>query len=65
MCFHSGDPWIHGPWFLRPNEVDHPPTKTFYKQELLLSNIQDTNPMRSISGRCLVTGFSDYCSSEG
>ena len=31
-----------------------------YQKKMLLSNIQDTNPIRSIS----VLGFADYCSSK-
>ncbi len=60
----SGDPWIHGPWFIRPADVSHTPTRVFYESELFQSNIQDTNPMRSICGRLTVTTLNDYCKSK-
>lgn len=60
----SGDPWFHGPWFVRPGEVEHSPTRMFLEKELFMSNIQDTNPMRSIMGRCSALSLADYCKSE-
>ena len=57
---HSGDPWFHGPWFVYPEEVNHSPTRLFLEQELFMSSIQDTNPMRSIIGRCSVLSLGDY-----
>ncbi|XP_071960980.1 protein polybromo-1-like isoform X2 [Antedon mediterranea] len=56
------DPWFHGPWFVHPSETEHPPTRMFYKNEVFLSSIEDTNPMRSISGKCAVLGYKDYTS---
>ena len=60
----SGDPWIRGPWFVRPSEVVHNPTRMFYDHELFMSNIQDTNPMRSICGKCTVLNITDYYKSK-
>ena len=60
----SGDPWFCGPWFIRPAETQHAPTKLFREKELFMSNIQDTNPMYSIIGKCAVLLCSDYCRSE-
>ena len=56
----SGDPYFHGPWFVRPSEVDHPASRMFCKQELLMSSIHDTNPMRSIQGRCAILDMQTY-----
>lgn len=61
---YSGDPWIRGPWFVRPGEVAHSPMRMFYSQELFMSNIQDTNPMRSICGKCAVLHITDYIKSK-
>ncbi|XP_077995606.1 protein polybromo-1-like [Glandiceps talaboti] len=58
----NGDPWFHGPWYVHPSETEHPPTRMFYKNEVFLSSIEDTNPMRSISGKCAVLAFKDYLS---
>ena len=60
----SGDPWFNGPWFVRPSETIHPPTRLFYKNEVFLSSIEDTNPMRSICGKCHVMIYKDYTSSK-
>ena len=57
----SDDPWFRGPWFVRPEEVSHLPTRMFLHKELFMSNIQDTNPMRSIIGKCAVLFVNDYC----
>ena len=56
----SDDPWFRGPWFVRPEEVSHLPTRMFLHKELFMSNIQDTNPMRSIIGKCAVLFVNDY-----
>lgn len=56
----SGDPWFHGPWFVYPEEVTHTPTRLFLERELFMSSIHDTNPMRSIIGRCSVMSLVDY-----
>ncbi|XP_065909359.1 protein polybromo-1-like [Dysidea avara] len=57
----NGDPWFYGCWFLRPSETVHLPTHLFYPNELLMSNIADTNPMRSVIGKCAVLSFKEYC----
>ena len=36
----------------------------FYHNEVFQSNIQDTNPMRSVIGRCAVMTLRDYCRCE-
>ena len=56
----SDDPWFRGPWFVRVKEVQHVPTKMFYEREVFMSNIQDTNPMRSIIRKCAVLFPTDY-----
>lgn len=63
-CLLSRDPWFHGPWFVHPDEVEHLPTRMFYHNEVFQSNIQDTNPMRSVIGRCAVLTLRDYCRCE-
>ncbi|XP_019864490.1 PREDICTED: protein polybromo-1-like [Amphimedon queenslandica] len=56
----NDDPWFRGPWFLRVEEVQHLPSRMFYERELFMSNIQDSNPMRSIIRKCGVLYPSDY-----
>ncbi len=60
LPFYSNDPWFHGPWFIRKEETDHLPTRMFYERELFMSNIHDTNPMRSIIRKCVVLGPTEY-----
>jgi protein polybromo-1 len=57
---NQSDPWFSGPWFVRPDEVEHVPTKMFYRNEVFMSSIQDTNPMRSVIGRCAVLVPKDF-----
>ena len=64
IILFSGDPWFCGPWFVRPTEVECIASRMFYEQELFLSNISDTNPMRSIIGRCVVMTLEEIKESE-
>lgn len=56
----EGSGFFHGPWFVTPSEIQHQPSRTFYRQEVFLSSIEDTNPILSIVGRCAVLDFKDY-----
>ncbi|XP_046573937.1 protein polybromo-1-like isoform X7 [Haliotis rubra] len=60
----TGDPFFSGPWFVCPTEIEHSPTRLFYKREVFLSSIEDTNPLRSIIGKCCVLHYKEYCSSR-
>ncbi|RDD39168.1 Protein polybromo-1 [Trichoplax sp. H2] len=54
--------YFHGPWFVRPLEIKQSSNQEFYLKEVFLSNIEDTNPILSIIGRCSVFSVKDYCS---
>ncbi|XP_050414822.1 protein polybromo-1 isoform X3 [Patella vulgata] len=56
--------YFSGPWFVRPEEIQHSPTRLFYKREVFLSSIDDTNPMQSIIAKCSVLHIKEYCSSR-
>ncbi|XP_070193759.1 protein polybromo-1-like isoform X2 [Littorina saxatilis] len=60
----EGDANFHGSWFVRPTEIEHAPTRLFYKHEVFLSSIEDTNPLGSVIGKCCVLHIKDYCSSR-
>lgn len=45
---------------MAPTEISTSTTKTFYRQELLLSSQQDTNPIIAIVGKCAVLDYADY-----
>ena len=40
--------------------MHHLPTRMFYERELFMSNITDTNPMRSIMRKCAVMHPAHY-----
>ncbi|XP_076317275.1 protein polybromo isoform X4 [Tachypleus tridentatus] len=56
----SGHAYFHGPWFVTPQEVQHPLNRLFYRQEVFLSSIEDTNPLLSVVARCAVLDVKDY-----
>ncbi|XP_075537486.1 protein polybromo isoform X7 [Dermacentor variabilis] len=56
----EGNGFFHGPWFVLPSEIQHPPSRVFYRQEVFLSSIEDTNPLLSIIGRCSVLDCKEY-----
>ena len=59
----NGVTYFHGPWFTSLGEVSPtciPPGRTFYKQEIFQSSIEDTNPLLSICGRCCVLDVEEY-----
>ena len=60
----SDNPFFTGPWILKPKQTQHPPTQLFYKKEVIMSTTIDTNPMRSIIGKCHVMPLKDYCESR-
>ncbi|KAL8620376.1 hypothetical protein ACOMHN_013001 [Nucella lapillus] len=60
----EGDAYFHGSWFVRPSEIEHPPNRLFYKREVFLSSIEDTNPLGSVINKCCVLHIKDYTSSR-
>lgn len=60
--FSSGKCYFRGPWFVTPPEIPPIPGRMFYKQEVFLSTVEDTNPLVSIIGKCAVLDYNDYIS---
>ncbi|XP_066994132.2 protein polybromo-1 isoform X3 [Anabrus simplex] len=56
MCF------FRGPWLVTPPEIPHAPTRLFYKQEVFLSSLEDSNPVENIVGKCAVLEHGEYIS---
>lgn len=54
--------FIYGPLFVLPSDVPHPPNKSFYKQEILLSTTENTTEVGQITGKCAVLEHSEYIS---
>ncbi|KAK9745833.1 BAH domain [Popillia japonica] len=60
----DGKCYFRGPWFVTPPEVPLMPNRTFYKNELFLSTLEDTNPLVGIMGKCSVLDYNEYISSR-
>ncbi|KAJ8985335.1 hypothetical protein NQ317_008366 [Molorchus minor] len=58
----DGKCYFRGPWFITPTDIPYTPGKLFYKQEVFLSSLEDTNPIVSIIGKCAVLEYNDYVS---
>jgi len=63
-AFASGESFIHGPFFVHPAQIDHVPTRLFYKKEVIRSSKEETVPSSSIVGRCAVLSYKEYCTSR-
>ncbi|XP_063225388.1 protein polybromo-1 isoform X25 [Bacillus rossius redtenbacheri] len=58
----NGVCYFRGPWLVTPPEIPHAPTRLFYKQEVFLSTLEDTNPVENIAGKCAVLEHGEYIS---
>uniref|UniRef100_W4VRH5 Putative chromatin remodeling complex rsc subunit rsc1/polybromo n=1 Tax=Corethrella appendiculata TaxID=1370023 RepID=W4VRH5_9DIPT len=56
----DGKSFFRGPWLLTPLEVPGTINRLFYRQEILLSTVQETTPTVGIVGRCAVLEFHEY-----
>ncbi|XP_064633737.1 protein polybromo-1-like isoform X4 [Lineus longissimus] len=59
-----GNSYFHGPWFMQPTDVEHAPTRLFYKREVFRSSIESTTPILAVMGKCMVLPYKDYCTSR-
>lgn len=55
--FIRGKSYFRGPWFMTPSEVPGTSSRSFYRQELMLSTVQDTSP--TVRGQNKRLSFSD------
>ncbi|XP_053671633.1 protein polybromo-1 [Anopheles nili] len=56
----DGKSLFRGPWLLTPPEVPGTISRMFYRQEVLLSTIQETTSTVAIVGRCAVLDQNEY-----
>lgn len=57
----EGKSSFRGPWLMTPAETSATTgQRAAYKQEVFLSNVQETNPVIAIVGRCSVLEYADY-----
>lgn len=54
--------YFKGPWLLTPSEISPTVSKPFYRQELLLSSVEEISPIIAIVGRCHVLEYGEYVS---
>lgn len=62
-CFR-GEAFFHYACFLRPSEVEHAPTRLFFKKEVFQAALEDCALIKNIIGRCCILHMKDYCSSK-
>lgn len=61
FIFLRNNAFFHGPWYVTPSEISTQVTgRVYYRQEVFLSSIEDTNPLMSVVGKCTVLDFNDY-----
>jgi hypothetical protein len=56
----SGERWILGRWYYRPEETERGRLPSHGRDELFSSNRVDIAPCSSISGKCMVVGIAEY-----
>ncbi|XP_037956696.1 protein polybromo-1 [Teleopsis dalmanni] len=57
---NSNKSYFRGPWLLAPSEVSPSLSKQFFRQELLLSTVEEVSPIIAIVGRCAVLEYSEF-----
>ncbi|EDW84391.1 uncharacterized protein Dwil_GK13168 [Drosophila willistoni] len=60
----NGKSYFRGPWLLPPSETAPTLGKQFFRQELLLSTVEEISPVVGIVGRCAVLEYAEFISSR-
>ena len=60
MSSPSGDSFLHGPYYCWPADVDHAPTRLFYRKEVFLTRREASVPLLSVAGRCSVLSLKEF-----
>ncbi|XP_061689897.1 protein polybromo-1 isoform X2 [Syngnathoides biaculeatus] len=56
----TGEKWLYGCWFYRPNETFHVATRKFLEKEVFKSDYYNKAPISKILGKCVVMFVKDY-----
>ncbi|KAJ7316747.1 hypothetical protein JRQ81_002909 [Phrynocephalus forsythii] len=56
----SGEKWLYGCWFYRPNETFHLATRKFLEKEVFKSDYYNKVPVSKILGKCVVMFVKEY-----
>ncbi|CAL8336920.1 unnamed protein product [Lota lota] len=57
---HTGEQWLYGCWFYRPNETFHLATRKFLEKEVFKSDFYNKAPVNKILGKCVVMFVKEY-----
>ncbi|KAM9443718.1 protein polybromo-1 isoform 2-T3 [Clarias gariepinus] len=56
----TGEKWLYGCWFYRPNETFHLATRKFLEKEVFKSDYYNKVPVNKILGKCVVMFVKEY-----
>uniref|UniRef100_A0AAR2K2D9 Protein polybromo-1 n=1 Tax=Pygocentrus nattereri TaxID=42514 RepID=A0AAR2K2D9_PYGNA len=56
----TGEKWLYGCWFYRPNETFHLATRKFLEKEVFKSDYYNKVPVSKILGKCVVMFVKEY-----
>uniref|UniRef100_A0A8C2XC10 Protein polybromo-1 n=1 Tax=Cyclopterus lumpus TaxID=8103 RepID=A0A8C2XC10_CYCLU len=56
----TGEKWLYGCWFYRPNETFHVATRKFLEKEVFKSDYYNKAPVSKILGKCVVMFVKEY-----
>ncbi|KAI5607049.1 protein polybromo-1 isoform X3 [Silurus asotus] len=56
----TGEKWLYGCWFYRPNETFHLATRKFLEKEVFKSDYYNKIPVNKILGKCVVMFVKEY-----
>uniref|UniRef100_A0A4W6G1K3 Protein polybromo-1 n=1 Tax=Lates calcarifer TaxID=8187 RepID=A0A4W6G1K3_LATCA len=56
----TGEKWLYGCWFYRPNETFHLATRKFLEKEVFKSDYYNKAPVSKILGKCVVMFVKEY-----
>ncbi|XP_033822590.1 protein polybromo-1 isoform X1 [Periophthalmus magnuspinnatus] len=57
---NTGEKWLYGCWFYRPNETFHLATRKFLEKEVFKSDYYNKAPVSKILGKCVVMFVKEY-----
>uniref|UniRef100_A0A3Q2WSX9 Protein polybromo-1 n=1 Tax=Haplochromis burtoni TaxID=8153 RepID=A0A3Q2WSX9_HAPBU len=57
---NTGEKWLYGCWFYRPNETFHLATRKFLEKEVFKSDYYNKAPVSKIMGKCVVMFVKEY-----
>lgn len=62
LCYFRGAAFVYGPVLLTPSDLPNFPGRQFFKQEVLLTNNEETLLISKLTGKCSVLEHAEYIS---